>query len=577
MKSVSSHPVLTTPFIEVEERPKLVRRRTTTDCLFTELTHSPLHDLAPVATLGLTTRVTHSNSVAISLDQLGLAFEPQRDSTLILVQGGYTAALVKAAGTAVLCALMYGFHLGNMNPAAPAMRADLGIEAGVENDNAWAFCVSIFCLGALLGCSLVPMVADSIGRRKTILLISTVYLLGSALEAASGVVPRPASPLERSSIGLCLLLAGRAVCGVASGSSTVVVPMYLGEISPPHLRGALGTCFQLTCCTGILLAQIVGLPALLGRSGLWPVYLALGALPAASLLVLHSFLLESPRWLAGRSDAEAIRAQAILAALRGEPLSSLAVVQELDLMQMAAGPIAGGGGDGGGLRSLLSDSVARRGLFICVTCHVCQQFSGINNVFNYSTIFLTSNGVDAATVVIISVLMNVGNVAITVVSVRLMDLSGRRSLMLVSCVGMALSTVALTTSLSCPGHGWTAPLAIASVVGFVMSFGVGLGPVPWLLPAELFAPDRCALGASVSAGSNWMANFVVGQAFMPLSNALKSACFLPFAVVVCGFAVFVTRTVPETKGKSLDQILFELSAHTPQGRPTVLRKPGGRF
>ena len=148
MKSVSSHPVLTTPFIEVEERPKLVRRRTTTDCLFTELTHSPLHDLAPVATLGLTTRVTHSNSVAVSLDQLGLAFEPQRDSTLILVQGGYTAALVKAAGTAVLCALMYGFHLGNMNPAAPAMRADLGIEAGVENDNAWAFCVSIFCLGA---------------------------------------------------------------------------------------------------------------------------------------------------------------------------------------------------------------------------------------------------------------------------------------------------------------------------------------------------------------------------------------------------------------------------------------------
>ncbi|EOD37552.1 hypothetical protein EMIHUDRAFT_454885 [Emiliania huxleyi CCMP1516] len=517
MKSVSSHPVLTTPFIEVEERPKLVRRRTTTDCLFTELTHSPLHDLAPVATLGLTTRVTHSNSVAVSLDQLGLAFEPQRDSTLILVQGGYTAALVKAAGTAVLCALMYGFHLGNMNPAAPAMRADLGIEAGVENDNAWAFCVSIFCLGALLGCSLVPMVADSIGRRKTILLISTVYLLGSALEAASGVVPRPASPLERSSIGLCLLLAGRAVCGVASGSSTVVVPMR-------DLAAALAR-----------------------RAG--------HMLPAH---LLHRRAIRAQAILRPRRAPP----EAILAALRGEPLSSLAVVQaELDLMQMAAG------GDGGGLRSLLSDSVARRGLFICVTCHV----------FNYSTIFLTSNGVDAATVVIISVLMNVGNVAITVVSVRLMDLSGRRSLMLVSCVGMALSTVALTSSLSCPGHGWTAPLAIASVVGFVMSFGVGLGPVPWLLPAELFAPDRCALGASVSAGSNWMANFVVGQAFMPLSNALKSACFLPFAVVVCGFAVFVTRTVPETKGKSLDQILFELSAHTPQGRPTVLRKPGGRF
>ena len=249
--------------------------------------------------------------------------------------------------------------------------------------------------GALLGCSLVPMVADSIGRprgghlsaclhqrvspspafrrrRKTILLISTVYLLGSALEAASGVVPRPASPLERSSIGLCLLLAGRAVCGVASGSSTVVVPMYLGEhagdhpitslettrdhsrsleitrdhptspditrdhprslpltrrdlaaalarraghMLPAHLLHRHLRCAdrRLACPRspeitrdhprlGILLAQIVGLPALLGRSGLWPVYLSLGALPAASLLALLPLLCSRGRAVNGVSS-----------------------------------------------------------------------------------------------------------------------------------------------------------------------------------------------------------------------------------------------------------------------------------
>eukprot|EP00962_Isochrysis_galbana_P015901 scaffold4545_cov111-Isochrysis_galbana.AAC.19 len=187
------------------------------------------------------------------------------------------------------------------------------------------------------------------------------------------------------------------------------------------------------------------------------------------------------------------------------------------------------------------------------------QFSGINNIFNFSTIFLTSNGIAASTVALIAVLMNIGNVGITVLSVELMDRSGRRFLLLASTVGMVVSLLALTLALSEPGQAWTPPLAVASVVGFVMSFGIGMGPVPWLLPAELFAADSCAKGAALSAGTNWLANFVVGQAFLPLANVLKSAVFLPFAAVLCAFFFFVKRSVPGTRAKTLEQILQELA------------------
>ena len=288
-------------------------------------------------------------------------------------------------------------------------------------------------------------------------------------------------------------------------------------------------------------------------------------------------------------------------------------------MQMAAGPIAGGGGDsggpasllagpspnllgafpraggdGGGHRSLLSDSVARRGLFICVTCHVCQQFSGINNAPARASrpalphLVLRCGRLRTAGLQLLDHLPHLqrgrrrhrrhhlgadergqrrnhgrvcpvdGPVGPPLADARLVRRHGpvhRRPHDLallprprldrftrhrlgaprhVSAAGRSF-LVRHTAALYVTGRrrpcqpfvGATLFLdharLVPQVVGFVMSFGVGLGPVPWLLPAELFAPDRCALGASVSAGSNWMANFVVGQAFMPLSNALKSA------------------------------------------------------
>ena len=122
--------------------------------------------------------------------------------------------------------------------------------------------------------------------------------------------------------------------------------------------------------------------------------------------------------------------------------------------------------------------------------------------------------------------------------------------------------VSLTVALSCPGQPWTAPLAILSVVGFVGAFGIGMGPVPWLLPAELFPADRVATGSALAAMCNWLANFVCGLLFLPLAAALGGLCFVPFFAVLVPFACFVA-SIPETRGKSVQQILDELAGEGP--------------
>merc|ERR1712060_672820 len=123
------------------------------------------------------------------------------------------------------------------------------------------------------------------------------------------------------------------------------------------------------------------------------------------------------------------------------------------------------------------------------------------------------------------------------------------------------ATCFLTAALSNPGHAWTSPLAVFAVVFFVISFGAGMGPVPWLLPAEMFPSDKCGKGSAISASTNWLANFCVGIVFLPLSNSLQGFCFVPFAIIMVGFVYFIIRHVPETRGKTVEQILLMVNGN----------------
>jgi len=539
------------------------RRFSEADAVYGKLASTPLHDLAPLALPGLQSRVTKNMSVAMSLDQLGAVFLEQEDideDVVVEVESRVTTPLLWATGLSVMCSFQYGWNNANMNTASSAMRADLGLDSLFpETDAVWGLIVAIFCLGGLVGCSLGASAAEIFGRKGALLAMSATSAFGTLLEAAS-YLPGCAEPPCTSGLGTMLMMVGRVVLGVASGATTVVVPMYLGEISLPHLRGALGTVFQLTCVFAMLVAQVLGLPALMGRRGVWPWYVLINLVPAVTQYLLRARLPESPRWLSGQGVRDVDEAEAVLSLLRGVPADSLEVMQELDFMQQGSGK---GSYDIPGYKpnafSMLRDRSLRRSLLVCCVSLIVQQASGINNAFNYSTTFLSQNGISPSTVTLVAVLMNVGNVFITIVVVYLMDALGRRVLLLASTAGMIVSIFLLTLALTNPGEMWTAPCAVVAVVCFVTSFGIGMGPVPWLLPAEVFPMELSGVGSAVAASSNWLANFAVGVIFLQMSNALGGYCFLPFAVVLIGFFFFAVYRIPETRGKTVDQIMLEIN------------------
>lgn len=543
-------------------------------------------DLPMVAIPGLATRVSIRGTTSASQDDLPGLFSAQPDEEVdfdeMAFEGGWTRALFLSAAAALLSALQFGYNNANMNTPSAVMRAALSVPERTPescnpslplpgNDSIWGFCVSVFCLSALIGAAEGGRLADRWGRRVFLLLNSFIYVIAGLLEAASSLPScesaDPCHP-EPCMSGLSILMAGRVVTGIACGASTVVVPMYLGEIAPPHLRGQLGSAFLLSAVTAMLLAQVLGLPNVFGTTQGWPWLLGGVALPAALQLLLQPFLLESPRWLL--SCGAYGKAQLNLAVLRGCEPENEDLAEELASMLPEGIEAPRGKGPGGfgsrllleqedtqeyTVRDLLSDRQVRWPLTVCVTLMALQQLSGINNAFNYSSTFLARNGLEPEVITLISVSMNVGNVLIVLVSSFFMDRLGRRPLLLMSVGGMGCACLLLTVALVLGSNA----LVCVAVVLFVMTFGLGLGPVTWLLPAELFPMRKRAAATGLATAVNWLANFAMGQVFLPcLATPLGSYAFVPFSLVLAGGLVFVHRCVPETRGKTLEQIEREL-------------------
>ena len=617
------------------------------------------HDLPLVAVAGITTRVSIANvtsASALDLQDLFAASETTADESYINqfdieaveIEGGWTAPLVLSATGALLSALAFGINNGNMNTQAQVMRDVMGIPASLDegcvppghstalpaNDVIWGFCVSAFCLSALLGSTVAGQVADRHGRRGFLLGNSLLYVAAAFLEAASGPFTIPGddgeakraqefcSPKPQTN-ALCMLLFGRLLTGVACGGSTVAVPMYLGETAPAHLRGTLGSAFLLIVVTGMFFGQIAGLPGTLGTPQYWPLILLLPVIPAAlQLFFFQPLLVESPRWLLLHGQPAA--AAEALARLRGCSTTDVELIEELELMGDGMGLVNMGMGDGaisssstlssfkhdgspfdqslrepmmgsashdggtspssflknlnalGGSGSIAAQSpkhggsevwgvlqqaivtepAMRKPLCVCVTLMAAQQLSGINNAFNYSSTFFMANGMSEGVVTWIAVAMNLGNVLVVLLSTVLMDRAGRRVLLLSSMGGMVVSIILLSGALL----AGCVPLVVVGIVLFVMAFGLGLGPVVWLLPAELFPMSKRAPATAAVTSVNWFANFIVGQSFPLLAGWLGALSFIPFAAVLFAAWLFAYFNVPETRGRTLEDIERQMRA-----------------
>eukprot|EP00727_Mastigamoeba_balamuthi_P008530 m51a1_g43 hypothetical protein (498) ;mRNA; r:153269-155064 len=445
-----------------------------------------------------------------------------------------------------IASVQFGFNTTIVSGAIGPLSEHYGIASkeatsSEASDDGNAVMKSIVVSACLVGCLISALiagaVADRVGRNKVILVSEGIYILGALLCAFS------------AHIGM--LIAGRLVLGFAVGTASVVVPLMIGELAPKSIRGQIGVLNQLSITIGILAAYIIGtIFAYIPRVN-WRVMMGgPTVLMSITHIVLTGFIIrsESPRWLVmvKRND----EARKMLQYLRNTD------DVEAELQDIIASQNQEKSPSFREAAGMLIDPV--RPLIIVVAIMFIQQITGINAVLYYLKTFLERAGMESKMADYMSILIGGINVIMTVVSIVLIDRLGRKPLLLGSLVGMALSLMCIgifshvhTLSKSSAGVG-----SVIFTILFVIFFAIGLGPVPWCLVPELFPSSTRALAVSISLFTNWVTNLGVSLAFLPLIEATSlSAVFWGFSVLSGISLVFVIFVLPETKGRTVEDIV----------------------
>lgn len=443
-----------------------------------------------------------------------------------------------AAFAAALGPLSFGFVLGYSSPAIPSLRRAAPPAPRLDND-ATSWFGAIVTLGAAVGGVLGGWLVDRAGRKLSLLLCTVPFVAGFAIITAAQNV--------------WMLLGGRLLTGLACGVASLVAPVYISEIAYPEVRGLLGSCVQLMVVTGILLAYLAGWVLE------WRWLAVLGSVPPTFMLLLMGCMPETPRFLLTQHKHQ--EAMAAMQFLWGSE-------------QRWEEPPVGAEHQGFRLAQLRRPGVYKP-FVIGVSLMIFQQLSGINAVMFYAeTIFEEAKFKESS---LASVIVGVIQVLFTAVAALVMDRAGRRVLLTLSGVVMVFSTSAFGTYFKLTQDGPSnsshvhllAPvsveptdasvglawLAMGSVCLFIAGFALGWGPIPWLLMSEIFPLHVKGVATGVCVLTNWLMAFLVTKEFSSLMEVLRPYGAFWLASAFCIFSVlFTLACVPETKGKTLEQI-----------------------
>ncbi|XP_062531122.1 glucose transporter type 1 isoform X2 [Bombyx mori] len=473
--------------------------------------------------------------------------EHTQQRKLRLLEQGLTFFLSYAIFTAVLGMLQFGYNTGVINAPGKNIanfikdvyKSRYGMDLHDDTVNRlYSVAVSIFAIGGMVGGFSGGMIANRFGRKGGLLLNNVLGIGGASLMG-----------FTRISHCYEFLIFGRFIIGVNCGLNTSLVPMYISEIAPLNLRGGLGTVNQLAVTVGLLISQVLGIEQILGTDEGWPILLGLAICPAVLQLVLLPACPESPRYLliTRQWEEEARRA---LRRLRASNQ-----VEE-DIEEMRAEERAQQSEASISMRELLCSPTLRAPLLIGVVMQLSQQLSGINAVINYSTFLFTSSGLTEESAKFATMGIGAIMVGMTLVSLPLMDRTGRRTLHLYGLGGMFIFSIFITISFLIKEMiDWMSYLSVVSTLSFVVFFAVGPGSIPWLITAELFSQGPRPSAMAIAVLVNWMANFVVGIGFPSMKAVLDNYTFLPFSVFLAIFWIFTYKKVPETKNKTFEEIL----------------------
>jgi sugar porter (SP) family MFS transporter len=430
-----------------------------------------------------------------------------------------------AAAFAALGGLLFGYDTGVISGALIFIKQEFTLSTFEQE-----LIVSIVLAGAIVGALSGGQLSDRFGRRATLLATSIVFIAGAVLCAAAP--------------SIAVLVIGRVIVGLGIGLACTTVPVYISEVAPPEARGWQVSLFQLAITVGILGAYLVDFAY--AKTGAWRWMLGLAVIPGVILGAGMLVLPESPRWLAKYLHPDA--AHAVLVRIRGTNDVDSEFRDIIGSLEQAE--------EHGRWADLLSPTV-RPALVVGIGLAIFQQITGINTVIYYApTIVLTAGIPSASGAILATAVIGLVNVIMTIVAMWLIDRVGRRPLLLVGIAGMTVCLGVLGAAFRMQAETSTvAWVAVITLMAYVAFFAISLGPIFWLLIAEIYPLQIRGLAEGTAAGSNWIFNLVVSITFLSLVQAVgPSWTFWLYGVLSIAAFAFSYYMVPETKGRTLEEI-----------------------
>jgi sugar porter (SP) family MFS transporter len=449
--------------------------------------------------------------------------------------------------------LLFGYDTGVISGALLFIPNDFKLSPFLQGA-----IVGALLLGAALGSAVAGRISDAVGRKRLIIGAGVIFTGGALLAALAPTVG--------------VLVAARFILGLAVGSAALAVPIYLSEIAPTEIRGAIASLNQLMIVTGILAAFVVN--AILASSENWRLMLGLAAVPSIILLIGMVFMPETPRYLVHSGEEE--EARDVLEELPGDerPQERIEEIREVDQEESDSG-----------IRALFREKWVRPALIVAIGLAVFQQLVGINTIIYYAPTTLTDVGFGKSSAIYANLIIGVINVGMTFVAIRIIDRVGRKPMLIAGVCGMVASLLVLGIAnavLAKPHHPGdpAAIITLITLATFIASFAATWGPVVWVMLPEVLPLNVRGTAMGVAVCLQWLANFAVAQTFpLFLSSFGTAASFLIYAGLGVLAGLFVLRFVTETKGRSLEEIETDLQQRTggrrqragTHGRPAVSR------
>ena len=435
------------------------------------------------------------------------------------LQKGSARHLYLPAMVASLGGLLFGYDTAVINGAIVFIKQQFALS-----DSQTEIAASSLLLGCVVGASVAAFTSDRFGRKRVLLGAAALFTISSI----GAALPRD----------LIQFAVARLLGGVAIGIASTLSPLYIAEISPARNRGLLVCLNQLAIVTGILLSYSVNYLLTGAGPTNWRWMFASAALPSAGFLLTLLFIPESPRWLMQKGREQ--EAEHFLAQIVG-PQAAAAEIADI------RAAISEESGD-------LLDPTFRKALIVAILIALFSQFTGINTIIYYGSIVFLEHvpHQTASSALWANVVIGAINFAATIVGMFLIDRSGRKPLLMSAFAGMALSLVAVSAAIHFQAAG---AIVLIFVLTYVACFAVGVGTGTWVVMSEICPTRVRGRAMSVATVCLWCGTLLVTLTFLSLVNLFTaSGAFLLYATVSIAAFLFVWRTLPETKGRTLEEI-----------------------